>query len=98
MPSKALLEIQAERQRQIDAEGWTHEHDDRHETGELARAAGCYALHSSEQYPDADEVPVLWPWDEDWWKPSDPRRDLVKAGALILAEIERMDRMENNGE
>lgn len=32
------------------------------------------------------------PWDEKWWKPKNPRRDLVKAGALILAEIERIDR------
>ncbi len=39
------------------------------------------------------EVPVLWPdWDGQWWKPKDRRRDLVRAGALILAEIERLDR------
>ena len=35
---------------------------------------------------------MLWPWDADWWKPKDPRRDLVRAGALIVAEIERLDR------
>lgn len=35
----------------------------------------------------------VWPWDESWWKPTTPRRDLVKAAALILAEIERLDRM-----
>ncbi|MEB3421767.1 hypothetical protein VK682_24660 [Salipiger manganoxidans] len=34
----------------------------------------------------------LWPWDRKWWKPTTPRRDLVKAGALIVAEIERLDR------
>lgn len=33
-----------------------------------------------------------WPWDREWWKPSGQRRNLVKAGALILAEIERIDR------
>jgi hypothetical protein len=39
------------------------------------------------------DVPANWPdWDGDWWKPSDRRRNLVKAGALILAEIERLDR------
>ena len=27
-----------------------------------------------------------------WFKPTTPRRDLVKAGALIIAEIERLDR------
>lgn len=34
----------------------------------------------------------LWPWDWSWWKPTNRRRDLVKAGALIVAEIERLDR------
>jgi hypothetical protein len=34
----------------------------------------------------------IWPWDRKWWKPTDRRRDLVKAAALILAEIERLDR------
>lgn len=35
-----------------------------------------------------------WPWSREWWKPKNPRRDLVKAGALIVAEIERLDRLE----
>ena len=35
---------------------------------------------------------LLWPWDGKWWKPTTPRRDLVKAAALIVAEIERLDR------
>lgn len=35
---------------------------------------------------------VLWPWDASWWKPKDRRRDLVRAAALIVAEIERLDR------
>lgn len=37
--------------------------------------------------------PMLWPWHGAGWKPKDRRGDLVKAGALILAEIERLDRM-----
>lgn len=39
-------------------------------------------------------VPTLWPdsWHAMYWKPTDRRRDLVKAAALILAEIERIDR------
>lgn len=41
--------------------------------------------------PDVD-VPILWPWQGKWWKPGDRRRELVKAGALIVAEIERLDR------
>lgn len=27
-----------------------------------------------------------------WWKPGAPRRMLIKAAALIVAEIERLDR------
>ena len=39
-----------------------------------------------------EETPSDWPWDEKWWKPKDPRRDLVRAAALLIAEIERLDR------
>jgi hypothetical protein len=36
----------------------------------------------------------LWPWEFTTWKPeSDPVRCLVKAGALIAAEIDRLNRM-----
>ena len=48
-----------------------------------------------------DRRPVFlrrwWPWSLDWWKPKDPRRDLVRAGALIVAEIERLDRQPARG-
>lgn len=39
-------------------------------------------------------VPLLWPmsWHAEWWKPKDRRRNLVRAAALLLAEIERIDR------
>ena len=41
-------------------------------------------------------APFGWPhtWDASWWKPKDRRRDLVRAGALIIAEIERLDRLD----
>ncbi len=88
---KAWLDVQSERRRQINVEGWTPEHDDKHETGALASAAGCYAMFSL-AYPAGDPS-HFWPWDKSWWKPSpDGRRNMVKAGALILAEIERLDR------
>lgn len=38
---------------------------------------------------------VLWPWDREWWKPKDRRRNLVRAAALLIAEIERLDRAED---
>lgn len=89
--SDAARDVLAERQRQISAEGWTPEHDDGQEDYKLASAAGCYAMFTL-AYP-AGDPPSYWPWDRSWWKPSaDRRRNLVKAGALILAEIERLDR------
>ncbi|MBZ7262444.1 hypothetical protein FMK81_13095 [Klebsiella oxytoca] len=85
----AATDVLAERQRQITAEGWTPEHDDEYQHCEMAVAAACYIMADDD--PRAD-VPELWPWPSEWWKPTDVRRDLVKAGALILAEIERLDR------
>lgn len=96
----ALRDILAERQRQIEAEGWAPEHDDKHDDEALAKAAACYALGTTRAYNHRGErvSRSFWPWDLRWWKPSDRRRDLVKAGALIVAEIERLDRAKARGE
>ncbi|KXF89908.1 hypothetical protein AT574_14275 [Phaeobacter inhibens] len=85
--------IAAERKRQIEAEGWTPEHDDRHVSAELAQAAAAYALNCCDN-SDGPELRFMgadiWPWS-DFWKPSaDPICDLTKAGALIAAEIDRL--------
>lgn len=91
MPN-ALELIAAERRRQIEAEGWTPEHDDEHDDHQLSQAAACYALGVPAAVGmDGARVP-LWPWSREWWKPTDRVRDLVKAGALIVAEIERLQR------
>ncbi|HFH3077181.1 hypothetical protein [Pseudomonas aeruginosa] len=92
---RAWLDVQAERRRQVEAEGWTPEHDDEHSYCQMGRAAACYALAGSSAPNDGTAallVSLAWPWDEQWWKPSTARRDLVKACALALAEIERLDR------
>ncbi|RTS78088.1 hypothetical protein DY947_22695 [Pseudomonas aeruginosa] len=92
---QAWLDVQAERKRQVEVEGWTPEHDDEHSHGQMARAAACYALAGSSAPNDGTAallVSLAWPWDERWWKPSTARRDMVKACALGLAEIERLDR------
>lgn len=88
--SPAMLAVIAERYRQIESEGWSHEHDDGHVAGEIAKAGGCYALHARDG--EAISCPAFWPWSPEWWKPADFRRNLVKAAALMLAEIERFDR------
>ncbi len=95
--------IAAERRRQEEEEGWTPEHDAEHTNAELATAGVGYAMFAVEQLvmgPDREmpgeaySVPpsaTEWPWHPDRWKPStDPIRNLVKAGALIAAEIDRL--------
>ena len=89
--SSAARDVLAERRRQIDVEGWTPEHDDQHSNGEMARAASCYITDKERAH--IPTTPMKWPWSDAWWKPDGYRRNLVKAGALILAEIERLDRL-----
>jgi hypothetical protein len=102
---KGIERIAKERQRQIDKEGWTAEHDDHHNHGDLSAAARCYTLCAWRQLmgkqcgwtDDQFDFIILereWPWDRTWWKPSpDPIRNLEKAGALISAEIDKLQRM-----
>lgn len=91
--SAGAVAIERERARQIKEEGWTAEHDDKHPIGAMSCAAACYALATfhDAHYRD-DGTPVGWPWCRDWWKPRTPRENLVRAGALIAAEIDRLDR------
>jgi hypothetical protein len=84
---QAWLDVQAERRRQITAEGWTPDHDDLYCAAELPRAAAAYILSGAN-----DEAPAIWPFSAKWWKPRDARANYMRAGALILAEIERLDR------
>lgn len=90
----ALADIAKERQRQRGVEGWSSAHDDAHDAGEMASAAACYALSATGLRGDDGAMLRFWPWDDHWWKPSNRRRDLIKAGALIVAEIERLDRLD----
>ncbi len=88
----AHQDVLAERRRQIEAEGWTLANDDGYSAGDLASAAACYATQGRFHYPIAGSPPPNWPWIPEWWKPKSYRENLVRAGALILAEIERIDR------
>ncbi|MDU1061645.1 MAG: ead/Ea22-like family protein [Leclercia adecarboxylata] len=103
--SPAILDVISERQRQVSVEGWTPKHDDQYDNNALAFAASCYAFHAAAASWDLEDdgtpydshrVPKDWPWHAEWWKPTNPRRDLVKASALIVAEIERIDRAAGN--
>ncbi len=96
-----IREVVDERQRQVN-QGYGPAHDDVHRHGgELASAAAAHAEWASEQVnclrepgrvPSTFMVGVLWPFQPRAWVTHDPRADLVTAAALIVAEIERIDR------
>lgn len=95
--------IAEERQRQIEKEGWTPEHDAEHTDESLSKAAACYAMPSNERtkyqsfHSQYGNFPRWWPfsWDLKFWKPTPDNRikELVKAGALIAAEIDRLQNL-----
>lgn len=91
--NRALFDVAAERARQIEKLGWTHEHDDSHDNDRaLPRAAACYAVCTAEWHPALrDDLGLLWPYRWEW-KPKDRRTNLVRAAALLMAEIDRLDR------
>lgn len=98
--SNAARDVLAERRRQVEVEGNDPEHDDSHDRGELALAAAAYLLHdfgvpalAHGAIPSLEEGTRLWPWEFSWWKPKSRRRNLERAAALILAEMERLDRV-----
>jgi hypothetical protein len=102
---KVIEEIREERKRQMAVEGWTPQHDDEHLHGEMADAAACYAatkkilvrtrLHRSGSFCGSYSTTIdAWPWACEWDKrvKHPRRRQLVIAAALIVAELERLDR------
>ena len=92
--------IATERKRQIEKEGWTKKHDASHFPGCLAAAGASYALDFAAKTADTEGREKLygisslevWPFGEEWWKPThdDFVKQLTKAGALIAAEIDRL--------
>ena len=93
--------ILEERQRQIEKEGWSDAHDDGHRVGELALAAVCYAapypIYIRPLAPASEGIRFVdpWPWAKQWDKRKKHGRlkQLAIAGALIAAEIERLQRL-----
>ena len=78
--------ISKERKRQIEEEGFDAKHDSMNVNNQLIQAAMCYLN------PKDDFVKENWPksCEKEWFKPTIRIRDLVKAGALISAEIDRL--------
>lgn len=82
--------IGEERTAQVE-KGYTPDHDDEHGYDELLRAAGAYMFAAT--HGPVDAANTAWPWDEESYKPSDdPERNLTKAGALIAAAIDCIER------
>lgn len=101
MSTKTGIELIAEeRLRQVVEEKWSYGHDDGHDEDQMATAAACYVLPFRRRMmpvkPGLNLFCQLWPWDNEWWKPTPDNRvrELVKAGALIAAEIDRLQRAE----
>lgn len=104
--TQAITDILSERERQKSQEGYSLQHDDQYEHNELSRAAASYvdyAANCSSLYESHSSLyqrqvpPNNWVFDKVFWKPKNPRQDLVRAAALIIAEVERMDRKVING-
>jgi hypothetical protein len=98
--------ILAERKRQRTDERYTLAHDDEYVDGDLRIVAQAYYWHAVKSpalgwqtVPIRDKatsrdmrIPLPWPWAPRWWKPKTPQRDLERAGALCIAELERLER------
>lgn len=87
-----VLLIAEERLRQVKAEGFDPRHDDNYNHDELLRAAVGYITHDRPSMPPMPDS--FWPWHLDWWKPKDHKANLIRAGALIAAELDRLARAE----
>ena len=99
--------IAEERQRQIEIEGYTDDHDFKHNPRDFVHAAKTYlmssdlTLYSKEFSPSnnwhqtnepfyRNEIERSWPWEQESFKPTSDIQDLIKAGALIAAAIDRL--------
>lgn len=97
--------IAEERQRQIGVEGYSEQHDSQHLTSEFVYAAIAYIesakvgincaemgnTNVNEIMRRKTEMGSTYPFGWDF-KPSTDIRDLVKAGALIAAAIDRLQK------
>lgn len=102
---KIIAKIKKERERQQKVEGWSNEHDDRYINYELSKAAATYALGAAENNADRSVMDTfgtsgtnfsihnLWPFSRTFHKPVSREKDLIKAAALIIAELERLSRI-----
>lgn len=90
---RVLADIKRKRQRQVVVHGYSRGIDDQYDQGELAEAAIPYIQAAYDSGLAPDEVLVFWPWDDRPPNLNQPPRELLlNAAALLVAEIERLDR------
>lgn len=101
----ALELIKKERERQIKKENRTSGTDDIYINQELLHASKAYIESSTifqRNENTATKLSIIgiltWPrsWDVSFFKPEDSISDLVRAGALIAAEIDRLQRIDEH--
>jgi hypothetical protein len=86
--TQAERDVLAERQSQRIK--WGDAHDDEHHWG-IADAAICYVQGYMNWAPGRDNT-QRWPWEHAAWKPRSRRENLVRATAMLIAELDRVDR------
>ena len=93
---EAAVDVLKERCRQVEGEGYAIESDDGYTDYQLPRAAICYAIKAAGL--PSHRATLYWPFPAPAFKPTERRANLVKAAALLLAEIERLDRAESSAD
>ena len=84
--------IADERKRQVEVEGWSQEHDNQHDVMEFVQAAKAYLMIDTDYITRVG----VWPWTGGSFKPKDTIKDLIRAGALIAAAIDRINESNKN--
>lgn len=90
---QGAVDVLKERCRQVEEEGYVSESDDGYTDYQLPRAAICYAIKAAGL--PSHRATLYWPFPAPAFKPTERRANLVKAAALLLAEIDRLDRAES---
>lgn len=93
--------IAEERQEQIEKHGWTLEHDKEHELGILVKVAAVLAVSHTDAYVE-DEAGECSSYDNIWGLEHKHKNDTIYrlkvAGALIAAEIDRLNALKVNND
>jgi hypothetical protein len=97
--TQAIRDVVRERFRQIAELGYTYEHDDRHNMdGELVVASFHYAAEASLRHLLDCNGYCLSDLHRVAFDPQDSRTNIVRAAALLIAEVERRDRLQAKGD